>query len=82
MARVFQAYDCRYAILLDGNDLEHAYVVVYRPEGLQFLVGHVVKGIPETKNSSTGEPVPRFIAYPDRRDFFYVMRRSHKAGRY
>ena len=30
MARVFQAYDCRYAMLLDMNALEHTYLALYR----------------------------------------------------
>ena len=31
--------------------------------------------------SSAGQPVPRFVGYPDNRDFFYVMRREVKAVR-
>ena len=33
MARVFQAYGCRYAMLLDMNALEHTYLALYRRAG-------------------------------------------------
>jgi len=76
MARIFQAYRCNYAMLLDMNALEHTYLALYRRSGSQMFVDHLLKGMSELDKSSAGEVVPRFLGYPDNRDFFYVMRRS------
>jgi hypothetical protein len=76
MARVFQAYDCRYAMHLDMNALEHTYLAVYRREGDHMAVEHLIQGMSVLDKSDKGQYVPRFIAYPDDRDFFYVMRRE------
>ena len=75
MARVFQAYRCRYAMLLDMNALEHTYLALYRRSGPQMFVDHLVKGMSQLDKSNSGEIVPRFLGYADNRDFFYVMRR-------
>jgi len=75
MARVFQAYRCDYAMLLDMNALEHTYLALYRRLGSQMLVDHLLKGMSELDKSAADEVVPRFLGYPDNRDFFYVMRR-------
>ena len=77
MARVFQAYRCDYAMLLDMNALEHTYLGLYRRSGSQLILDHLVKGMSELDKLTDGELVPRFIGYPDNRDFFYVMRRKH-----
>ena len=42
------------------------------------FVDHLVKGMSEVDKSATGELVPRFLGYPDNRDFFYLMRRNPK----
>ena len=76
MARIFQAYRCDYAMLLDMNALEHTYLALYRRSGSQMFVDHLLKGMGELDKSAAGEVVPRFLGYPDNRDFFYVMRRS------
>jgi len=76
MARIFQAYRCDYAMLLDMNALEHTYLALYRRTGSQMFVDHLLKGMSELDMSSAGELVPRFLGYPDNRDFFYVMRRN------
>jgi len=78
MARIFQAYRCDYALLLDMNALEHTYLALYRREGSQLFVDHLLKGMSVLDKSDTGELVPRFLGYPDNRDFFYVMRRNPK----
>jgi hypothetical protein len=78
MARVFQAYRCRYAMLLDMNALELTYLAVYRRSGSQFLIEHLVKGMSQVDKSASGKTVPRFLGYPDNRDFFYLMRRNAK----
>ena len=38
MARVFQAYGCRYAMLLDMNALEHTYLATYHMAGDNLVV--------------------------------------------
>jgi hypothetical protein len=76
MARVFQAYGCRYAMHLDMNALEHTYLAVYRREGDHLAVEHLIQGMSVLDKSDKGHYVPRFLAYPDDRDFFYVMRRE------
>lgn len=78
MARVFQAYRCDYALLLDMNALEHTYAAVYRRSGSQLIVDHLLKGMSVLEKSSSGELVPRFLGYADNRDFFYLMRRNGK----
>jgi len=78
MARIFQAYRCDYAMLLDMNALEHTYLALYRRSGSQMFVDHLLKGMSEVDKSTAGELVPRFLGYPDNRDFFYLMRRNPK----
>ena len=75
MARIFQAYRCDYAMLLDMNALEHTYLALYRRSGSQMFVDHLVKGMNVLEKSASGELVPRFLGYADNRDFFYLMRR-------
>ena len=76
MARVFQAYRCRYAMHLDMNALEHTYLALYRRAGSQLFVDYLLSGMNEVDKMDSGEEVPRFLGYPDNRDFFYVMRRE------
>jgi hypothetical protein len=76
MARVFQAYRCRYGMLLDMNALEHAYLALYRRAGSQLFVDHFISGMSQLEKSDSGGPVPRFLGYPDNRDFFYLVRRN------
>jgi hypothetical protein len=76
MARVFQAYRCRYAMPLDLNALEHTYLALYRRAGSQLFVDYLLSGMNEVDKMDSGEVVPRFLGYPDNRDFFYVMRKD------
>jgi hypothetical protein len=76
MARVFQAYGCRYAMHLDMNALEHTYLALYVRQEHQMLVEHLVEGMQEVDRTSHGELAPRFLAFPDDRDFFYFTRRD------
>jgi len=78
MARVFQAYGCRYAMLLDMNALEHTYMAVYNRDKTSLHVQHLISGMNEVDKSVAGKYIPRFMAYADNRDFFYLMRRSHQ----
>ena len=81
MARVFQAYRTSYAMLLDMNALEHTYLAVYRRAGAEMSVDHLLKGMSVLDKSGSGDAVPRFLGYPDNRDFFYMMRREAKVGK-
>ena len=79
MARVFQAYQCDYAMLLDMNALEHTYCALYRRNDSRLAIDHLIKGMSEVdKRADSGELLPRFLAFPDNRDFFYVMRRERQ----
>lgn len=77
MARTFQAYGCSYAMQLDMNALEHTYLAVYPTVDGQRQVEHLVPGMAAVdKHGSGGTVLPRFIAFPDNRDFFWLMRKS------
>lgn len=76
MARVFQAYGCEYALLLDMNALEHTYLATYQRAGARLIVNHLLKGMSVLDK----DDVPRFLGYPDNRDFFSILRRE-EAGR-
>lgn len=78
MARIFQAYHCDYAMLLDMNALEHTYAAVYHRSGSHLFVDHLLKGMSVLDKPASGELVPRFLGYADNRDFFYIMRRNGK----
>jgi hypothetical protein len=76
MARVFQAYGCRYAMHLDMNALEHTYLALYVHEGHQVTVEHLIDGMKAVDRTTQREFAPRFLAFPDDRDFFYFTRRE------
>lgn len=76
MARIFQAYQCQYAFLLDMNALEHTYLAVYRRSGPELSIDHLLRGMGVVDKFVSGKNVPRFLAYPDNRDFFYITRRN------
>ena len=76
MARVFQAYHCKYAMLLDMNALEHTYLALYRQREDRFLTQHLIQGMEVLDQSIDGQDLPRFIGFADNRDFFYLSRRS------
>lgn len=76
MARVFQAYGCRYAMHLDMNALEHTYLALYLRHGNDNVVEHLVQGMALIDKKSDDTIVPRFLGYPDDRDFFYLVRKK------
>jgi hypothetical protein len=76
MTRVFQAYQCRYAMHLDMNALEHTYLALYVRRGGQRLVEHLIEGMQQLDRTAGREFAPRFLAFPDDRDFFYLTRRA------
>ncbi len=76
MARVFQAYQCRYAMLLDMNALVHTYLAVYKQQKGQLSVQHLIRGMSEADVSAKGRYIPRFLGFSDDRDFFYLIRKE------
>ncbi|MBC7530750.1 MAG: hypothetical protein H7318_04165 [Oligoflexus sp.] len=75
MARVFQAYNCSYAMHLDMNALEHTYMALYPPKkGGERVPQHLVRGMKVLDERFKGN-VPRYMGYPDNRDFFYFTRK-------
>jgi hypothetical protein len=76
MTRVFQAYQCRYAMVLDMNALVHTYLAVYRRNGTQLSVQHLIQGMSVVDLTVNGKYVPRFLGYSDDRDFFYLTRKE------
>jgi hypothetical protein len=76
MARVFQAYRCRYAMLLDMNALELTYLALYSRRGSNLYVQHLIQGMTQVDKSVKGKYLPRFLGYPDNRDFFYLMKKE------
>jgi hypothetical protein len=76
MARVFQAYGCRYAMHLDMNALEHTYFAVYTLKDGRIGVQHLIEGMAEVDRKGGDELAPRFLSFPDDRDFFYLTRKK------
>ncbi len=83
MARVFQAYRCSAAMHLDMNALEHTYLALYEREGEQVVVEHLSTGMAVVdkkgkvrRGAGAPPPLPRFLGFPDDRDFFYLVRRE------
>ncbi|NRA67309.1 MAG: hypothetical protein HRU19_22690 [Pseudobacteriovorax sp.] len=78
MARVFQGYGCRYGMHLDMNALEHTYLATYSHEkGKGPVPSQLIKGMKVLDERFKGN-VPRFIGYPDNRDFFYLTEKGDK----
>lgn len=75
MARVFQAYGCRYGIHLDMNLLEHTYLAHYirKPGSNNLQPEQLIAGMAAIDDRNAGRP--RFLGIPDVRDFFYLMYR-------
>ena len=74
MARTFQAYQCDYAMLLDMNSQELTYLAVYTREEDEIETRHLVSGMAGSDPRGSDGRIPRFIAAPDNRDFFYLVR--------
>lgn len=76
MARTFQAYGCDHAMLLDMNAQEHTYMALYTRKDGRLIPNHLVTGMAAIDaRGHDGAPLPRFVAYPDNRDFFYLLRK-------
>ena len=78
MARVFGAYHCKYAMHLDMNALEHTYLALYPRRDSQVGVEYLIKGMSVLDKSDQGQIIPRFVGYPDNRDFFYVLKKGRR----
>ena len=76
MARVFQAYGCGYAMHLDMNALEHTYLALYSRQDGRLVVQHLIEGMREVDRKGGNRLAPRFLGFPDDRDFFYLLRKT------
>ena len=76
MARVFQAYGCSYAMHLDMNALEHTYFALYTRGAGKLVVHHLIDGMSQVDRKGGSGLAPRFLSFPDDRDFFYLTRKS------
>ncbi len=76
MARVFAAYQCRYAMMLDINALEHTYLAVYHQEDSRWITQHLITGMDVLDKKKNGHILSRFVDFPDNRDFFYLLRKA------
>jgi hypothetical protein len=72
MARVFQAYCCRYAMLLDMNTPNFCYATLYRRDAEGQIVG--AEYLHKDMASGHGGSL-KFLQTNDTRDFFYVYRK-------
>ncbi|MBK9964105.1 MAG: hypothetical protein IPP07_04065 [Holophagales bacterium] len=81
MAVVLASYGCQYAMHLDMNAPEHTYLALYREQGGRLEVEHLVRAMSVLDKTSGGTTVPRFLAYADNRDFFYVMKKRVRGSR-
>lgn len=79
MTRVFQAYGCDYAMLLDMNSLDLTYAAIYtREPGVEgFQTFHLDRRMAESDaRQRDGTSIARFVEYSDNRDFIYLLRRQ------
>jgi hypothetical protein len=60
---------------LDMNALEHTYLALYTRQGRRIAVEHLVKGMLQLDKQKGDDLLPRFLAFPDNRDFFTVLRK-------
>lgn len=76
MARVFQAYGCRYAMHLDMNALEHTYLAIYARDANNMSIEHLITGMSVLDKKVKNRDIPRFLGFSDNRDFFYIYKRT------
>ncbi len=78
MARVFQAYDCDYAMLLDMNSPELTYMAYFQQNarGDGVTGSHLSRLMRESDPYLAGGQVPRFVNFSDNRDFIYMLRKD------
>jgi hypothetical protein len=61
---------------LDMNALEHTYLAIYTHDQGRLLLQHLIEGMSQVDRKGGGQSAPRFLSYPDDRDFFYVVKRE------
>jgi len=78
MARVFQAYDCDYAMLLDMNSPELTYMAYFQQNtrGDGVIGSHLSRLMKDSDPYLAGGQVPRFVNFSDNRDFIYLLRKD------
>ena len=78
MARLFQAYGCKYAMHLDMNALEHTYLALYKidPKSNSVSIEHLVQGMEVLDKKNKDTIIPRFLGMSDNRDFFTITRKD------
>src|SRR5262249_41233085 len=76
MATVFQGAGCAYAMHLDMNALEHTSLALSPREASTLLLEHLVLGMSVVDQTSGDQHLPRFVGFPDNRDFFYLARKE------
>ena len=76
MARTFQAYGCKYAMLLDMNAPELTYPALYVNSGGAVRIQHLVPAMAASDRKGGAGVVPKFLGSPDSRDMFYIMQRG------
>lgn len=69
IARVFQAYGCKSAIHLDMNSPGQAYMTLVSSDGRKIESQHLVNSM---SSADPGRQLPRYLAVPDFRDFFWI----------
>lgn len=75
MARVLQAYGCKYAVHMDMNSPQFAYSAFFTatPDG-DFNIEHLSNSMNDDVFVN-GKKAPRSLLTPTYKDFFYVMKR-------
>ena len=78
MARVFQAYDCDYGMILDMNSPELTYMAYFQhnTRGDGVIGSHLSSLMKESDPYLAGGQVPRFVNFSDNRDFIYMLRKE------
>ena len=74
MARIFQAFQCRYGMLLDMNTPTYCYAALYNrdAEGKLIKTEYLNNDMGADKNAGA----VKFVETNDTRDFFYIMRKE------
>jgi len=75
MARVFQAYRCRYAMHLDMNALEHTYLASTCPRRATDCRASD-RRMNVLDRYAGKQFAPRFLGFPEDRDFFFLTRKE------
>jgi hypothetical protein len=75
MARVLQAYQCKYAIHLDMNHPKFAYTAFFTAsKNGDFKIEHLSNQMTDDVTVN-GKVAPRSVLTPTYKDFFYVMKK-------